>query len=314
MGPNSRSRFGSLFAWLAFVALPSASAAWADGVPARGLSIHQDSWLGSTAGRAANGSLVLHNLELHNDVPDNDVPDNNVTVRRDADIGSSARPEYRVTMVPSRVSVLGVSLDSTSASRTTLIDARTGAFALGAMPGDFLLRASISASISASMRVSIRVPITHSATDSDLNGFASLTSFRGNPLSWSGLDFGSPSQLPLNALLNAPCNICAPFAGPAAPIGPQSLDLPRQSELGFVLGASDHVAALPFSLVADDRSKSIGTVALGVIPGLAATTKFSFYRPSDPSQSTPKLVFHVQVHGTCRTVDFTAWHLPCTLF
>ena len=164
------------------------------------------------------------------------------------------------------------------------------------------------------MRVSIRVPITHSATDSDLNGFASLTSFRGNPLSWSGLDFGSPSQLPLNALLNAPCNICAPFAGPAAPIGPQSLDLPRQSEPGFVLGAIDHVAALPFSIVADDRSKSTGTVALGVIPGLAATTKFSFYRPSDPSQSTPKLVFHVQVHGTCRTVDFTAWHLPCTLF
>ena len=304
MGPNSRSRFGSLFAWLAFVALPSASAAWADGVPARGLSIHQDSWLGSTAGRAANGSLKLHKL----------VPDNNVTVRRSAVIGSSARPEYRVTVVPSKVSVLGVSLDSTSASRSTLIDARTGAFALGAMPGDFLLRASIRASISASMRVSIRVPITHSATDSDLNGFASLTSFRGNPLSWSGLDFGSPSQLPLNALLNAPCNICAPFAGPAAPIGPQSLDLPRQSEPGFVLGAIDHVAALPFSIVADDRSKSTGTVALGVIPGLAATTKFSFYRPSDPSQSTPKLVFHVQVHGTCRTVDFTAWHLPCTLF
>ena len=300
MGPNSRSRFGSLFAWLAFVALPSASAAWADGVPARGLSIHQDSWLGSTAGRAANGSLKLHKL----------VPDNNVTVRRSAVIGSSARPEYRVTVVPSKVSVLGVSLDSTSASRSTLIDARTGAFALGAMPGDFLLRASIRAS----MRVSIRVPITHSATDSDLNGFASLTSFRGNPLSWSGLDFGSPSQLPLNALLNAPCNICAPFAGPAAPIGPQSLDLPRQSEPGFVLGAIDHVAALPFSIVADDRSKSTGTVALGVIPGLAATTKFSFYRPSDPSQSTPKLVFHVQVHGTCRTVDFTAWQLPCTLF
>ena len=314
MGPNSRSRFGSLFAWLAFVALPSASAAWADGVPARGLSIHQDSWLGSTAGRAANGSLVLHNLVLHKLVLHKLVPDNNVTVRRSAVIGSSARPEYRVTVVPSKVSVLGVSLDSTSASRSTLIDARTGAFALGAMPGDFLLRASIRASISASISASIRVPITHSATDSDLNGFASLTSFRGNPLSWSGLDFGSPSQLPLNALLNAPCNICAPFAGPAAPIGPQSLDLPRQSEPGFVLGAIDHVAALPFSIVADDRSKSTGTVALGVIPGLAATTKFSFHRPSDPSQSTPKLVFHVQVHGTCRTVDFTAWHLPCTLF
>jgi hypothetical protein len=151
---NSKFKIGSLFGCVACVTLPFSSSAFADEVPALGLTLNQESWVDTSAGGGTNGEFVFDDMLT----------------------GTHALLEYRVTVFPENFSVLGFSFDITNTSNTTQIYTLTSAIAVDAMPAGCLLGASIGGSV----------------TDANFDGSASLTSAFGNPLFWGGLDFAAP--------------------------------------------------------------------------------------------------------------------------
>lgn len=234
----SMIRASRIFVPVSAVALTLAGSALADSAPALDLRLNQDMWVDTTARNGGNGDFVYDDV---------------VT-------GATALLDYRVTVFPSSVSVLGFSFDITNTSTTTQIYTLTSAIAVDGMPAGCLLGASIGGSI----------------TDANFDGSASLTSAFGNPLFWGGLDFGGPSALQLTSLINAPFSIAAPFAGGTASVGPESIGLPGPSAPGAAFSAGYQSVALRFALSAGDRASFTGVFVLQPVPAPAALATLAF--------------------------------------
>ena len=121
MEPFSKMHTNRAFVSVVAVALTLAGSAWADSAPALDLRLNQDTWVDTTARNGGNGDFVYDDVVS----------------------GATALLDYRVTVFPSSVSVLGFSFDITNTSTTTQIYTLTSAIAVDAMPAGCLLGASI---------------------------------------------------------------------------------------------------------------------------------------------------------------------------